>query len=86
MSDLVKRLRDGARYDYSTGEMLSPDSIMDEAADRIEALEAVLRQARDELQGSVVLFGHKCHADCTTKNWLDRAEADIVAINDLLKD
>jgi hypothetical protein len=47
MSDLVKRLREGARYDHTTGHILSPDSIMDDAADRIEALEAALRQARD---------------------------------------
>jgi hypothetical protein len=54
MSDLVKRLRDGARYDFTTGHMLSPDSIMDDAADRIEALEAALKQEQERCAQAVV--------------------------------
>jgi hypothetical protein len=88
MSDLVKRLRDGARYDYSTGEMLSPDSIMDDAADRIEALEAALRQAREALTDS----NDKVHELCRTfsvpepEATHERNAQSLSAINDLLND
>jgi len=50
MSDLVKILREGDRWDFSSGDLLSSASIMDDAADRIEQLERVLLLAREAVE------------------------------------
>ena len=86
MSDLVKRLREGARYDFTTGHMLSPDSIMDDAADRIEALEAALRQAREDAKRyQWIRSGNFVPHDLCGCCYLPGDELDA-AIDDLLKD
>ena len=81
MSDLVKRLREGARYDHTTGHMLSPDSIMDDAADRIESLEAALRQARS------CAYPVATEIDPRGYRWSEAYLDQLLpAINDLLND
>jgi uncharacterized protein YukE len=72
MSDLVKRLREQSRRGYWP-------LLGDEAADRIEALEAALRQARDDLEAAYVNDGGY-HA------WKDQIRSGMNAINDLLND
>jgi hypothetical protein len=67
MSDLVKRLR-----------VLSFEDAR-EGADRIEALEAALRQAREALADSYDVTSWPANGQCSQ----DHA---IAAINDLLKD
>jgi hypothetical protein len=47
MSDLVKRLREGVDFDPCGYELVKARQAMDDGADRIEALEAALRQAWD---------------------------------------
>ena len=47
--DLVKRLRDSFEYDRSH---YAPDPLVAEAVDRIEALEAALREVFEEWAGS----------------------------------
>lgn len=50
MSDLVKRLREGIEHDVrGVTNICSDEQLMEDAADRIEALEAVLRQAYDAM-------------------------------------
>jgi hypothetical protein len=71
MSDLVKRLR--SRNGRPDGFGIGP--VCDEAADRIEALEAALRQARVAL-----LY----HTDQTRPVF--ETQHAVAAINDLLKD
>lgn len=69
MSDLVKRLRN----------LQCSEEVTDAAADRIEALEAALRQAREAHQKAMKAWSGTCawHADI---------KSSIAAINDLLKD
>jgi hypothetical protein len=47
MSNLVKRLREGVDFEPCGYELSKARGAMDNAADRIEVLEAALRQARD---------------------------------------
>ncbi len=86
MSDLVKRLRD-----RPNDAPMESERLMDEAADRIEALEAALRQAREALTWYVeeddVLEGD--HWEKENAFWIEgkrNAESSIATINDLLKD
>jgi hypothetical protein len=78
MSDLVKRLRD-----FTKSEIVRID-----AADRIEALEAALRQAREALADS----NQKVYELCSTfsvpkpEATHGRNAAVLSAINDLLND
>ena len=78
MSDLVKRLR----------EISNSDGVQFEAADRIEALEAALRQAQEALIDS----NHKVHELCRTfsvpkpESTHERNAQSLSAINDLLND
>ena len=37
-------------------------------------MSATEQKLRKELQAAIVLFGHKCHDDCTKLTWLERAE------------
>ena len=50
MSDLVKRLREGIEQDQHGPYIFSAESLMDEAADRIEHLERVLILAREAME------------------------------------
>jgi len=72
MSDLVNRLRDGR--------FLEPD--IWEAADRIEAMEAVLRQA---LEALTMVVDDLVPSDPADRVWAE-ARRSVAAINDLLKD
>jgi hypothetical protein len=81
MSDLVKRLRklSGPEYpDHICGKLQ-----MGKAADRIEALEAALRQARGALQSAANTAKVDGHA---FRPWRHDAADSVAAIDDLLKD
>ena len=76
MSDLVKRLREQSRRGYWP-------LLGDEAADRIEALEAALRQAREALQAATNTAKAEGHA---FRPWRHAAADSLATINDLLND
>jgi hypothetical protein len=82
MSNLVKRLRYGVDYDAAGPEISVANRMMDEAADRLEALEAALRQARDAL--TMVVYD-LVPSDPADRVWSE-ARRSVAAINDLLKD
>ena len=79
MSDLVKKLREGDRWDYSSGDLLSSARIMDDAADRIENLERVLAQAREAITQLVA-----CHDEPSCPA-IEIGEHYIAAIDEALK-
>jgi len=84
MSDLVKRLRD-----WSDGP--NTEALIEESADRLEALEAALRQARESLQwyvneDDVLEEGHWEEDNAFWIKGKRNAESSIAAINTLLKD
>jgi hypothetical protein len=80
MSDLVKRLRADAALDKLTGAR-SEIGLSAEAASRIEALEAALRQARS------CAYPVSTEIDPRGHRWSEAyLEQLLPAINDLLKD
>ncbi len=91
MSDLIKRLRDGVKWSEGVPLAQSASLAMSLAADRIEALEAALRQARQALvvDGGAYDALKILEADKALPGYARcKAESDaaIAAINDLLKD
>jgi hypothetical protein len=81
MSDLVKRLREGVEWDESGPYTFGAEIAMDKAAERIEALEAALRQARS------CAYPVSTEIDPRGHRWSDAYLDQLLpVINDLLKD
>ncbi len=80
MSDLVKRLRLDAMFDGLSGDDTQSTSM--DAADRLAALEAALRQAREAL---TMVVDDLVPSDPADRIWSE-ARRSVAAINDLLKD
>ena len=86
MSDLVKRLRTQLVMSmFATKDDLygALHDDREQAADRIKAMEAALRQAREALQAATNTAKAEGHA---FRPWRHAAADSLAAINDLLKD
>ena len=95
MSDLVKRLRDGIVWDHEGPCLNMTMDKMSEAADRLEALEAALRQAREACIAACEGERLSDPTDQADDTAYEMAISDciaaikrlpVAAINDLLKD
>jgi hypothetical protein len=83
MNDLVRRLRKLSGPEYP--EHICGKLQMDEAATRIEALEAALWKAMDAQLRLVSVYSSSHDSDTRFSAW-EQSKASVAAINDLLKD